>query len=137
MIELPEISAEELGEMEVPDNNFFLVPDDETKTISVTAFKLTKEAVWILVSAIIKEYDNMAIDEEKRNWMKSVGIVEFPGIVSYMYQFKGHDATWLLTKEDIAKSTLEELQEMYEKDKEEAMHSAETWPGQKMRKFIY
>lgn len=77
------------------------------------------------------------IDKEKREWMKSVGIIEFPYPVSFMYQFKGHDAVWLLSEKEIAEKSLEELQSMYEKNREEALLSAETRKGQKMRRAIY
>lgn len=77
------------------------------------------------------------IDNKKREWMKSVGIIEFPYPVSFMYQFKGHDAIWLLSEKDIAEKSLEELRTKYEKDREEAAISAETRKGQKMRHVIY
>lgn len=77
------------------------------------------------------------IDKEKREWMKSVGIIEFPYPMSFMYQFKGHDGIWLWSEKDFAEKSLEELRAMYEKDKEGALYSAETRKGQKMRRVIY
>lgn len=77
------------------------------------------------------------IDKEKREWMKSVGIIELPYPVSFMYQFKGCDTTWLFSEKEISEKSLEELRAKYEKDKEEALTSAETRKGQRMRHFIY
>lgn len=77
------------------------------------------------------------IDKEKREWMKSVGIIEFPEPVSYMYQFKGHDTIWLRTEQEIVEKTLEELKTMYEKDKEFALECVKTLGERRMRKVIY
>lgn len=55
IIELPEISAEKLEKLEVPDNNFFLIPDDETKTLSVTAYRLTKKTAKVLADVILHQ----------------------------------------------------------------------------------
>lgn len=71
--------------------------------------------------------------EEKMAWMKNVGIVKLPEPVSYLYQFKGHDAVWLLTEREVAEKPLDELRTMFEQDREEARISVETRKGQTMR----
>lgn len=76
------------------------------------------------------------IDKAKLEWMKSAHIIKFQEPVSYMYQFPGHDGIWLLTEKDIAEKPLEELQAVYEKDREEARCSARTRNGQKERRVI-
>ena len=78
----------------------------------------------------------MMIDEAKLKWMERAHIIKFQEPVSYMYQFPGHDAIWLLTEREIAEKPLEELQAMYEKDRKEAQLSARTRQGQRERRVI-
>ena len=63
IIELPEMSAEELEKLEVPDNNLFLIPDNETKTISVTAYKLTKKTAKVLATVILHQIQEWEVSE--------------------------------------------------------------------------
>lgn len=74
--------------------------------------------------------------EEKIAWMKNVGIIKLPEPVSYLYQFKGHDAVWLLTEREVAEKPLEELKATYERDREEARLSARTRTDQRERRVI-
>ena len=78
----------------------------------------------------------MMIDEAKLKWMESAHVIKFQEPVSYMYQFPGHDAIWLLTEREIAEKPLEELRATYEKNREEAQLSARTRPRQKERRVI-
>lgn len=74
--------------------------------------------------------------EEKIAWMKNMGIIKLPEPVSYLYQFKGHDAVWLLTEHEVAEKPLEELKATYERDREEARLSARTRMDQRERRVI-
>lgn len=71
--------------------------------------------------------------EEKIAWMKNMGIIKLPEPVSYLYQFKGHDAVWLLTEREVAEKPLDELRTMFEQDREEARVSVENRRDQAMR----
>lgn len=74
--------------------------------------------------------------EEKIAWMKNVGIIKLPEPVSYLYQFKGHDAVWLLTEREVAEKPLDELRTMFEQDREEARVSVENRRDQATRRII-
>ena len=69
-------------------------------------------------------------------WMKNVGIVKLPEPVSYLYQFKEHDAVWLLTEREVAEKPLDVLRTMFEQDSEEARVSVENRRDQATRRII-
>ncbi len=57
-------------------------------------------------------------DKEKKEWLKSIGAVEFDIPVKYTYGFQGYGGCFNLSEEYVRDTPLEKLKESYESSKE-------------------
>ena len=57
------------------------------------------------------------MDQEKKEWLRSIGAKEYPEPVKYIYGFEGYHGAFNLSEKYIDEHTVEELQADYEKCK--------------------
>lgn len=59
----------------------------------------------------------LKVEQEKRDWLKSIGAAEFPEPVKYIYTFPEYKGAFNLSERYVDETPLEELKAQYQKNR--------------------